>query len=159
MDKLDRMDHSAIRVHQVVVVVLNLLAYLLDLPWLAALVAVVMLLGAAFGRPGFGFVYAGLLRPLGLVRPAWVQDQPGPHRFAQGLGAAFMLMATLMLFAGWTLAGWGLVWLVALLAGLNAFGGFCAGCFVYYWLGRLGMPGFAARPPAGTMPGFRPPED
>ena len=28
------------------------------------------------------------------------------------------------------------------LAGLNLFAGWCAGCTVYYWLNRLGVPGF-----------------
>ena len=52
--------------------------------------------------------------------------------------------------------GWGLVWLVAALAALNAFGGFCVGCAVYYWLNRLQIPGFRKAPPAGTFPGMRP---
>jgi hypothetical protein len=49
-----------------------------------------------------------------------------------------------------------LVWLVAALAALNAFGGFCVGCAIYYWLGKLHMPGFTKAPPAGTFPGMRP---
>ena len=34
--------------------------------------------------------------------------------------------------------------------------GFCAGCAVYYWLGKLRLPGFVKDPPPGTFPGMRP---
>ena len=39
-----------------------------------------------------------------------------------------------------------LAWLVIGLAALNLFVGFCAGCFVYYRLNRLGVPGFTQSP-------------
>ena len=65
-------------------------------------------------------------------------------------------MGTISLFAGATIFGWGLVWLVAALAALNLFGGFCVGCAVYYWLNRLNLPGFTQSPPEGTFPGMRP---
>ena len=32
------------------------------------------------------------------------------------------------------------------LAGLNLFAGWCAGCTMYYWLNRLGVPGFDHQP-------------
>ena len=38
----------------------------------------------------------------------------------------------------------------------NAFGGFCAGCAVYYWLAKLNVPGFTKIPPAGFFPGMKP---
>jgi hypothetical protein len=44
------------------------------------------------------------------------------------------------------LVGWSLAGVVALLAALNLFLGFCAGCFVYYQLNRLHVPGFVHRP-------------
>ena len=49
--------------------------------------------------------------------------------------------------------GWVLSWLVIVLAALNLFVGFCAGCAVYYWLHRLQVPGFSKTPPAGIFPG------
>ena len=67
-----------------------------------------------------------------------------------------MLLGSLALFGGAATLGWGLVWMVTALAALNAFGGFCVGCFIYYWLGRLNMPGFRATPPPDTFPGRRP---
>ena len=69
-----------------------------------------------------------------------------------------MLAGTISLFAGASTLGWGLIWLVIALAALNAFGWFCAGCFVYYWLTRFGAPGFVKQPPEGTFPGMRPKE-
>jgi hypothetical protein len=83
-------------------------------------------------------------------------DNPEPHRFAQGFGATVVLAGTAALYLGVPALGWGLVWLVAALAALNAFGGFCVGCFVYYWLARLHAPGFSRQPPEGTFPGMRP---
>ncbi|GAB4485873.1 MAG: DUF4395 domain-containing protein [Anaerolineales bacterium] len=156
MESLQKIDHSAMTVNQVIVIALNILAFVLNLPWLAALVAAVMLLGTLLGRPGFGFIYQALLKPTGWVRPHVLLDNPEPHRFAQGLGGVFMLGGALALFSELGVLGWGLVWMVAALAALNAFGGFCVGCFVYYWLTRLGIPGFSKNPPTGTFPGMRP---
>jgi hypothetical protein len=155
-ENLKRVDHTALTVNQLIIILLNVAAFVLDLRWLAALVAAVMLLGTILGVPGFGIVYRYGLRPLKLVRPKVLFDNPEPHRFAQGFGGLVMLAATLVLYAGAAVPGWILVWLVAALAALNAFGGFCVGCFIYYWLGRLGLPGFGKRPPEGTFPGARP---
>ena len=38
--------------------------------------------------------------------------------------------------------GWALSWIVVALAALNLFAGICVGCLMYYWLNRLGVPGF-----------------
>lgn len=155
-DQLVKIDHSALRINQMIIIGLNVLAFVLNLPWLAAFVGLVMLLGALTKRPGFGFVYHNLLKPAGWARPDVLLDHPEPHRFAQGLGSVFMLAGALALFAGQSALGWGLVWLVAALAALNAFAGFCAGCMLYYWLGRLHVPGFTQTPPDGGFPGVRP---
>ncbi len=154
--QLKRIDHSAMTVNQVIIIALNILAFVLNQPWLAALVAAVMLAGTALGKPGFGFVYTALLKPAGIVRPHVLEDNPEPHRFSQGLGGVFMLGGVAALFGGLAALGWGLVWMVSALAALNAFGGFCAGCFIYYWLARFGVPGFDRNPPPGTFPGLRP---
>jgi hypothetical protein len=155
-ETLQKIDHSALKVNQVTIILLNILAFILNLPWLAALVAAVMLLGTLFGIPGFGFIYRYILKPLGWVKPNVLMDNNEPHRFAQGFGGVVMLGGSLALYAGLKALGWGLVWMVAALAALNAFGGFCVGCAVYYWLGKLHVPGFTKSPPAGTIPGMRP---
>ncbi len=158
MNGLKPIDHSEMVVSQITLILLNTLAFLFDLPWLAGLIAAVMLIGAIVGFPGFGFVYRLLLKPLGWVKPHVAPDNAEPHRFAQGLGGTFVLAGALALWAGLASLGWGLVWMVSALAALNAFGGFCVGCFVYYWLARWKVPGFTKHPPAGVFPGMRPVE-
>ena len=155
-EELKKVDHAALTVNQIVIILLNILAFVFNLRWLVAFVAVVMLLGTLFAVPGFVYVYRYVLRPLKLVKPHVLMDNPEPHRFAQGFGAVVMLVGTISLLAGVSLLGWVLVWLVVVLAGVNAFGGFCVGCFIYYWLGRLKLPGFYKEPPTGTFPGMRP---
>lgn len=155
-EKLVKIDHSAIKVSQVSVVVLNILAFVLNAPWLAVAVAGVMLAGAFVGAPGFGFIYHYILKPARLVKPDILMDHREPHRFAQFVGGLFMAAGSLTLFAGLAVLGWGLVWFVAALCALNAFGGFCVGCMMYYWLARLKVPGFYKLPPQGIFPGTRP---
>lgn len=157
MNSLPLIDHNAIKANQYVIVTLNIAAYVLNQPWLAVFTAVAMLIGALLGRPAFVWLYKYLFRPLGM-KPHLLSDHPEPHRFAQGLGGIFMLGGGLALLSGFSLLGWGLVWLVAALAALNAFGGFCAGCFLYYWLSRMHVPGFSKMPPEGAFPGLRPKE-
>jgi molybdopterin converting factor small subunit len=154
--ELPRLDHSALRTNQAVIVLLCLLAFIFNAPWLVGLVAAVMGLGTLLGRPGFGFIYHGLLKPRGWLRPEVLRDNPEPHRFAQGLGTVFLAAGVLALLSGLALPGWALVWLVIALASLNLFVGFCAGCAVYYWLNRLRVPGFAKSPPSRAFPGMRP---
>jgi hypothetical protein len=80
------------------------------------------------------------------VKAEIVPDNPEPHRFAQGLGGVFVALSVVALLAQLTAVGWALAWLVVTLAALNLFLGFCAGCFVYYQLNRLQVPGFDHRP-------------
>ncbi len=153
---LQKVDHSALKVSQVTIILLNILAFILNLPLLALFVTLVMAVGTALKVPGFGFIYKYALKPLGWVKPHVLMDNPEPHRFAQGFGAVVMAVGSLALLVGSPVLGWSFVWLVAGLAALNAFGGFCVGCAVYYWLNRLHVPGFHKTPPAGSFPGMRP---
>ncbi len=153
---LQKVDHSLLKAHQLVIIALNVLAFIFNQPFLAAFVALVMGLGTVLKTPGFGFVYKNLLKPRGWMKPDVLDDNPEPHRFAQLLGFLFMTAGSIALFSGATVLGWSLVWLVAALAALNAFGGFCVGCAVYYWLNRLNLPGFSKQPPAGMFPGMKP---
>lgn len=153
---LAKVDHAALRVNQATIIALAVVGFVLDAPWLVVLVATVMTMGTALRQPGFRPLYASLLKPLGLIRPDVIADNAEPHVFAQGLGAAFLWGAGLALFGGAGVLGWALTWLVIALAALNLFAGFCAGCFVYYWLARLKTPGFLKTPPTGTFPGLKP---
>ena len=153
---LQKVDHSALKANQLSIISLNILAFVLNLPVLAAFVALVMGIGSLLKVPGFGFVYKSLLKPRGWMKPDVLDDNPEPHRFAQFLGFLFMTAGSLALFSGVSVLGWSLVWLVAALAALNAFGGFCVGCAVYYWLSRFNLPGFTKHPPVGIFPGMKP---
>ena len=153
---LQKVDHSALKANQLFIISLNILAFILDQPILAAFVTLVMGIGSLLKVPGFGFVYKHFLKPRGWMKPDVLDDNPEPHRFAQFLGFIFMTAGSVALFSGASVLGWGLVWLVAALAALNAFGGFCVGCAVYYWLSRFNLPGFTKRPPTGTFPGMKP---
>ena len=146
-DTVRRVDHSALRTNQAFIITLLLTAFITNLWPLVAFVSAVMIVGTIWPGAGlFKRVYRHALRPLKIVRPDVVVDNPEPHRFAQGMGGAFTLGSTLALAAGLTVPGWALSWIVIGLAALNLFLGFCAGCFVYYRLNRLGVPGFGAGP-------------
>jgi hypothetical protein len=155
---LQKIDHNALKANQLILILLSLLAFVFNLPWLVVGVGAVMLAGTLRGIPGFLPLYRFVLVPLGLFRPHILNDNPEPHRFAQGLGGVFMFAGGLALFLSANLLGWALVWMVIALAALNVFAGFCAGCFMYYWLARLRLPGFKSRPPEGVFPGTRPKE-
>ncbi|MEX0791143.1 MAG: DUF4395 family protein, partial [Actinomycetota bacterium] len=60
-----------------------------------------------------------------------------PHRFAEAVGAVFLLAAAAMYFAGAILAGQVLALVVVALALLNAAAGICVGCQMYLLLKRL----------------------
>jgi hypothetical protein len=142
-----RVDNSVIRINMIFTIGLLLLAFILDAPWLAAIVAVVNFVAAL--HPPFGLwraTYNLILKPLGLVKPDPVIDNPEPHRFSQGLGSIFVGIGVLALYAGANALGWAFVWLVIGLAAINLFLHFCVGCFMYYQLNRLGVPGFRYRP-------------
>jgi hypothetical protein len=153
---LQKVDHAALKANQLFIISLSILAFIFNQVWLAALVALVMGLGSALKAPGFLPIYKYVLKPRGWMKPDVLNDNPEPHRFAQFLGFLFMTAGSVSLLLGATLVGWSLVWLVVALAALNAFGGFCVGCAVYYWLGRFNLPGFRKQPPAGTFPGMKP---
>jgi len=156
-ESLRPVDHNALKTNQYIIIVLNLVAFILNIPWIALGVGLVMALGTIFGKPGFYPIYAGIFKRLGWVKPDIALDNPEPHRFAQGFGTVVLLGGSAALLAGLPILGWSLVWLVIALAALNAFAGFCAGCFVYYQLAKLGLRGFfSKRPPEGTFPGFKP---
>ena len=154
-ETLQKVDHSALKVNQALIISFSILAFVINAAWLAALVALVMLLGTIFGKPGFFLVYKYMLRPSGLVKPDILMDNAEPHRFAQGFGGIVLAAGSLAVSLGAPILGWALIWLVIALAALNLFAGFCMGCAMYYWLARLNMPGFSKAPPAGTTPGMR----
>jgi hypothetical protein len=156
MESLTMIDHSTIKSNQAVIIILSLLAFIINAPWLVILVSVIMALGTLLRRPGFGFIYHYMLKPMGWVKTDLRLDHHEPHNFSQGLGSLFLGAGSIAYFLGAPTLGWMLVWMVIALAGLNLFAGFCVGCMIYYWLNRLEIPSFKKSPPAGIFPGKRP---
>lgn len=140
-------DHSVLRTNQGFVIALLGLAFLFNLPMLVGLVAAVLLLGTAIPEAAlFKRIYRHVLRPAGLMKPDVRPDNPEPHRFAQGVGGVVTTFSFLALLLGSAVLGWALAWFVIVLASLNLFAGWCAGCTMYYWFNRLGVPGFQYSP-------------
>lgn len=155
-NQLRPVNHTALQVNQMFIIAFLIAAFIADAQWLVSFVALVMLLGTILGIPGFQPLYR-LLKALRGYKPQILMDNPQPHRFSQGFGGLVLLVANLSWLFGSQLFAWGLAWLVIALAALNLFSGFCLGCALYYWLNRLGLPGFSRTPPPGTSPGRRPP--
>jgi hypothetical protein len=99
-------------------------------PWLAAAQTLVFLTGAVFGLGAapYGVVFRRLVRPR-LAPPAELEAEL-PPRFAQAVGAAFGVVATIGLGLGVTALGLGAAALALAAAFLNAAFGFCLGCEV-----------------------------
>lgn len=129
-------DPRAPRFNQAVLTVGLLAGFLLDLPAVAPLFALVLFLGAAFG-PRFGpflRIYAQFVKPH-LDPPAFLED-PRPPRFAATIGVAFLSTSTLVFLAGLPGLAWGLALVVAALAGLAATTGICVGCEMWLFFAR-----------------------
>jgi hypothetical protein len=135
-------DRSAVRVNQALIIAFLVLGFILNQPLFVAFVAAVMTIGTAFPAAAlFQRIYRDLLRPAKLIHPDVHSEDPAPHRFAQGMGAGVLIVSLIAFLAGSTGLGWALGILVIVLAGINLFFGFCAGCFVYFQLQRLGVIG------------------
>lgn len=136
-----RVDTHLGKFAQASVVILTALAFLLNQPFIVLATAILMAWAAIAPEVSpFRLVYRGVVLPLHLWKPRIVEDDPAPHRFAQGVGAAFLIAASIvLLLAKVYTVGWILDLIVFVLAGINLTVGFCAGCFVYYQLGRLGL--------------------
>jgi Domain of unknown function (DUF4395) len=136
-----RVDTHLAKFSQAVTVLLSALAFLLNQPIIVAIAALILTLAAIVPSVSpFRLLYRYIVLPLHLLQPRIVEDDPAPHRFAQGVGAAFLIASSLLLYlTSATAVGWALDLIVFVLAAINLTVGFCAGCFVYYHLGRLGI--------------------
>ena len=140
-------DHSVLKVGQVFIIGVNLLAFALGfvlqvkLAWLLVpVVAIVMLLGVISPDANlFRRLYLGVLKPRGLVKPRVVMEDPTPHRFANGVGGAFLTLASLSFALGALTLGWLLAWIVIVLAFVNFAFDYCVGCQVYFQLQRFNL--------------------
>ena len=147
---VSKVDHNSIKFNQVSITLVSLGAFIGDWPLLAGVLGLILAVGTA--RPSWGlfrFIYQRVALPLGLLRSHILDDDPAPHRFAQGTGAAVLILGYAALLGGADAVGWTLVVLVTVLALVNVVFDFCAGCFVYYQLRRVG----ALRQPNGGASG------
>ncbi len=135
-------DLNALRTNQALIVAFVVLAFVLGKEagaWLVLAAGVSLAIGAAL--PGYGpfqVFYRHVVRAIGLLPAKPRPDDPAPHRFAQALGATVLIVAAGAMFADLVVLGWVLAWIVAALALVNLLFGFCAGCFLFYQLRRLG---------------------
>ena len=136
-------DHSALKVNQAGIVLTALVAFVgsafyWPLVILVPVLAAILVLGTVEPQWAlFKQLYFKFLRPQGFVRPNPVPDSPTPHNFAQGMGGAFLVIASLFLLVA-PAVGLALTLLVAVLAFVNLAFGFCLGCQIYYQLGKRG---------------------
>ena len=129
-------DSRAPRTNQGVIGSLALVAFVLELEWLVALLALQLAVGLVFGRRFClpCLLWFEVLQPrLGEGR---IEDSR-PPRFANMVGVGFLGAATLAFVLGAATVGWVLTLIVAALALLAATSGICVGCEMYLWLARL----------------------
>jgi hypothetical protein len=142
-DKLveEKLDRSSIKFNQGAIVILVSVAFLLNLYWLVALVSLVMLIGTLFPKAGlFKLTYLYIFKPLGIIKTHIVKESNAPHLFAQGMGGVVLVIAYLLLnFTDQNFIGWFISLLVVALAFINLTTNFCAGCFIYYQLNKIGI--------------------
>jgi hypothetical protein len=132
----DVIDERGPRTLQTTVAIVTALAYLLDQPWLVALMAAQMVIGLVFGRPycvPCVFWFKVLQPRFGEGR---IEDSR-PPRFANLVGAIFLTSATVLFIAGFTTAAWALTLIVTTLASLAAISGICVGCEMYAAYARV----------------------
>jgi hypothetical protein len=127
---LDVIDSRAPRFNQAVVGVLAALAVATGWWWLLALLGAQLLVGLSFGRRFClpCLAYFELVQPLFGEGPL---EDARPPRFANMVGAAFLVAASVAYAAGLAVVGGVLGALVAVLALLASATGFCAGCEAY----------------------------
>lgn len=144
MAEQTKVDQNGLKTGQALTIVILLLAFLIgESAWaLVAFVAVAQLLGALNVSFAPYRVFYLLIKQAGWIKPNPQPDHAQPHRFAMLVGALFNGGATVALLLGNAVLGWSLVWVVIALANLNFWVNFCVGCWVYYQLNRLGVPGF-----------------
>jgi len=146
-ETLRKVDQNGLKTGQAVTILLLIAAFVLSSWVLVAFVAVAQLLGALdVPFAPYRLFYQNVVKPAGWTKPNVIADNPEPHRFAMLVGALFNGVATLALLAGAPVVGWVLVGIVVVLANLNFWLNFCAGCWMYYQFNRLGIKGFTRSP-------------
>jgi hypothetical protein len=138
--KIKPFDRSALHVNQAFIIMFLVIGFLLNSPIFVLFVAAVMAIGTAWPQAAlFQRLYRDVLKPRKIVQPDVHDEDPTPHRFAQGMGAGVLIIALIGFLLGTLALGWALSIVVIVLAAINLFFGFCAGCFVFFQLQRFGI--------------------
>jgi len=140
-EKINRLDRSSLKFNQGAIVFLVSMAFVFNINWLVAFVSLVMLAGTVLPKAGlFKLIYFSILKPLGIIKPKIVEEDNTPHLFAQSFGGLFLALSFLFLnFTNQQFTGWLLSIIVVALAFINLTTNFCAGCFIYFQLNKLGI--------------------
>ncbi len=103
-----------------------------------ALTALAMTVSVLFGPKVsiFGRLFNQVIRPRLSIGDG-SKEQAAPHRFAEAVGAVFLLAASGALVIGSPGVGWTLALIVSALAALNWLGGICVGCEMYLLIQKL----------------------
>ncbi len=133
---LDVVDARAPRFNQAAVAALTSLSLVTGEWWIAALMGLQLAVGLVFGRRYClpCVVYFEIVQPRFGEGPV---EDARPPRFANVLGATFLLGAAAAHATGLATLGWVLIAAVAALATLAVVTGFCMGCSLYRLLSRL----------------------
>jgi hypothetical protein len=128
-----KLDPNINRFNQLCIVVGVALAMIFHLPTLIAMISLVLIVGTL--QPRFALFknfYSSVIRPLLRLTVQLRDDDPRAHNFVQGVAGGVLAAATLAFISSFSLLGWGLASMVALLALLNLATRFCVGCFLYF---------------------------
>lgn len=123
-------DRRGPRTNQAFVALFTLAALITGWWWLATIIGAQLVVGLVFGRRAClpCRLYFDVIQPR--FGEGELEDSRLP-RFANILGACFLMGATVFFVAGVAVVGWVLVGMVAALATLAAVTGFCTGCWMY----------------------------
>ena len=122
------------------VVLLSSAIILFQVPWLLFFVAYGFLARVLTGPTlsPMGLLATRVLVPL-LGNPVRPVSGP-PKRFAQAVGLGFATASLVLYYVfGLSVAAYGALGVLVVFASLEAFVGFCAGCFVFGYLMRWGL--------------------
>ena len=145
-----QIDHAEIKLGQIFTMLMSVAAFMFKEPaYLIGLGGIFLVTGLYRPLSPFVFAYRYVAKPLGLMRSDYRLDNIQPHAFGQLIGAITVALAVALLYMGYGIAGWTIVWILFGLT-LISFLGWCVGCYLYYQLYRLGLKGFFRHAPTDS---------
>jgi Domain of unknown function (DUF4395) len=158
MADLPTYDTTARKAHQWTMVTLVAAAFVLEgvqAPLLLAIAGTIMLAGR-FWWPAdlVRQLVWRVLEPAGILRRHEVHEDRETRRLARLLGGAVWLLSAALLVAKLSLLAWVLAFAIAVMVALDASVDFCALCFLFMRLDRVGLlPGVLRHGPNRTVAG------